>query len=164
MKYCNVEGCNSPVWGKGYCRYHQYLRSDIKRKIKVKVEPAYVRACRIVDADPNKSWCVFCGRPILGAADHHHTEGREGENLCNTAKLYRAHRRCHDEYHHLSVAALLDTFWYRSFLLRIKTQLPEVYKREVKRLEKSGLKIPTGVLCLFLCLKVSIMYSYLVYL
>lgn len=30
MKNCQVEGCVSPVWGKGYCRRHQWKRQDKK--------------------------------------------------------------------------------------------------------------------------------------
>ena len=138
MKHCSVAGCNSPVFGKGFCRFHQYLRKDIKKTIKVKVDSGYVRACRMVDADPGKTNCVFCGRSILGPADHHHTEGREGDNLCDAKKLYRAHRKCHNEYHHSSVSSLLGCEWYKSFLRRIEIELPEVYNREIRRIEKSG--------------------------
>lgn len=138
MKICNVDGCNSPVFGKGYCRYHQYLRTDTKRKIKVKVDSGYVKACKKVDADPDKKNCLFCDHSIRGRTDHHHTEGREGDNLCDAVKLYRAHRRCHDEYHHMSVDELANTGWYHPFLIRIRTKLPEVFKREVRRIEKSG--------------------------
>jgi hypothetical protein len=31
MKTCTVENCVSPVWGKGYCQRHQYLRQDKKK-------------------------------------------------------------------------------------------------------------------------------------
>ena len=151
MKYCNVEGCNSPVFGKGYCRYHQYLRTDIKRKIKVKTDSGYDKACKMVNADPDKKNCVFCNRPIRGQADHHHTEGREGDNLCDVGKLYRAHRQCHTEYHQYSISELFKTIWYLSFLTRIKTKLPAVHKREMMRIEKSGINILPGVVCSFLC-------------
>ena len=154
MKQCSVEGCKSPVFGKGYCRYHQYLRTDTKKNIKVRVDSGYVKACKIVDSDSRKRNCIFCGRPILGPADHHHTEGREGDNLCDAEKLYRAHRKCHNEYHHFSVSSLLGGEWYRSFLRRIKVALPEVYKREVRRLDKAGIIMP-----FFLYLCVSIIYS-----
>jgi len=32
MKTCRVEGCPNFIWGKGYCKSHQYLRDDLKRK------------------------------------------------------------------------------------------------------------------------------------
>jgi hypothetical protein len=31
MKTCTVENCVSPIWGKGYCQRHQYLRQDRKK-------------------------------------------------------------------------------------------------------------------------------------
>ncbi len=31
-KTCNVEDCDNPRWGKGYCKHHQYLRTDKKPK------------------------------------------------------------------------------------------------------------------------------------
>lgn len=31
-KLCNAEGCYNPRWGKGYCKYHQNLRTDKKEK------------------------------------------------------------------------------------------------------------------------------------
>lgn len=31
-KTCQYQGCHYPVWGKGYCKFHQYLRTDLKRK------------------------------------------------------------------------------------------------------------------------------------
>lgn len=27
---CSVDGCTFPVWGKGFCKYHQSRRTDIK--------------------------------------------------------------------------------------------------------------------------------------
>jgi len=33
-KTCNHPTCNWPVWGKGYCKSHQYLRIDLKEKPK----------------------------------------------------------------------------------------------------------------------------------
>lgn len=30
MKTCKATNCNNPVWGKGYCKYHQSLRTDKK--------------------------------------------------------------------------------------------------------------------------------------
>ena len=29
-KICNQDECDYPVWGKGYCKIHQYLRTDPK--------------------------------------------------------------------------------------------------------------------------------------
>lgn len=32
MKICNADNCNNPVFGGGYCKYHQYMRTDKKIK------------------------------------------------------------------------------------------------------------------------------------
>ena len=32
MKFCNAHNCNTPVFGKGYCRNHQYMREDFDRR------------------------------------------------------------------------------------------------------------------------------------
>lgn len=31
-KKCNKQGCQNPIWGGGFCRYHGYLRTDKKPK------------------------------------------------------------------------------------------------------------------------------------
>jgi len=36
MKICNKEGCENPVFGGGYCKYHQYLRTDKKKPKPIK--------------------------------------------------------------------------------------------------------------------------------
>jgi len=33
MKLCEKSGCSNPCFGKGYCKFHQYLRPDIKEKM-----------------------------------------------------------------------------------------------------------------------------------
>jgi len=32
MKFCNFPNCNNPVFGKGFCRNHQYKREDYDRR------------------------------------------------------------------------------------------------------------------------------------
>lgn len=32
-KICNKEDCKYPVFGKGYCKIHQYFRNDTKNKL-----------------------------------------------------------------------------------------------------------------------------------
>lgn len=32
MKMCAANGCSMPVFGKGYCKRHQYMRSDFDRR------------------------------------------------------------------------------------------------------------------------------------
>jgi len=35
-KKCSYSGCTDNVWGKGFCRYHQWCRDDIQKKMKDK--------------------------------------------------------------------------------------------------------------------------------
>ncbi len=35
-KICKHNDCNYNVWGKGYCKYHQYLRDDKKKTSSIK--------------------------------------------------------------------------------------------------------------------------------
>ena len=35
-KTCKHDGCNNPSWSKGFCRFHQYLRTDKKTPAKKK--------------------------------------------------------------------------------------------------------------------------------
>lgn len=32
MKTCKADNCNNPVFGKGYCKWHQHLRNDFKAR------------------------------------------------------------------------------------------------------------------------------------
>lgn len=32
MKLCQADTCNNPVWGKGFCKNHQYLRPDFDNR------------------------------------------------------------------------------------------------------------------------------------
>jgi hypothetical protein len=32
MKFCNAPNCNNPVFGKGFCRNHQYKREDFDKR------------------------------------------------------------------------------------------------------------------------------------
>jgi len=34
MKQCCVKDCKYPVFGKGFCKLHQYLRDDIVKKVR----------------------------------------------------------------------------------------------------------------------------------
>ena len=90
MKLCKVEGCSNPVWGKGYCKYHQYLRTDIStpkktqktiRKLSVKravQNEAYIslKNKSVLEArKKGKIKCFFCNKDINGIPDWHHLEG-----------------------------------------------------------------------------------------
>lgn len=31
MKTCLFDGCNNPIFSNGYCKRHQYMRTDVKK-------------------------------------------------------------------------------------------------------------------------------------
>lgn len=86
-KICCVDGCNNYVWGKGYCKYHQYLRTDKKQKsikksyirpMSEKMEEDYKIYRPLMDEymSEHKTCEVFgCCRP---SNDLHHKKGRTG--------------------------------------------------------------------------------------
>lgn len=142
MRTCNYDGCEYPVFGGGFCKYHQGYRTDKKNKSKVfrKSEPLklYIDACKNVDKSPDGRYCVFCGKPIgEGRADHHHLLGRVGDKLCDESLLKTAHRLCHATYHSLNVKQLYTISWYPDFVTRLKHISMEAYEKELRRISKS---------------------------
>lgn len=100
-KTCTADNCSYPVWGKGFCRNHQYMRTDNKKPKKPKFRSAkeqdrlnnyYPIREEYLQTYPN---CEFpeCGNY---STDIHHMMGREGDLLFNTkyfAALCRMHHR-----------------------------------------------------------------------
>lgn len=67
-KKCQVEGCNNPRWGGGYCSRHQNLRKDKKPKglnptRKKEDRPSYVPFYAAAMAKTT-GYCQECGHPI----------------------------------------------------------------------------------------------------
>jgi len=48
MKTCSVENCVNPVWGKGYCRNHQWKRVDNKKARRI-IQKSAEKKSRIPD-------------------------------------------------------------------------------------------------------------------
>lgn len=102
MKTCQSEKCNHPVWGKGYCKSHQFKRSDFKprqrdqkpiRKVSKKMSSElklYSKLRReFLEANP------FCAvYPNLPATDIHHKKGR-GKYLNDTSTWLSVSREGH---------------------------------------------------------------------
>jgi len=98
-KTCTAANCTRPVWGKGYCRNHQYLRTDKKQK---PIKPFSAKR-----TETNK---LYNARAALFIATHkkcqinspvctvhsqhvHHIKGR-GEELMNQAYWLAACDHC----------------------------------------------------------------------
>lgn len=62
MKICKKENCNNPVFGKGYCRNHQYLREDQKQKQEKKFAKSKKHELFYVSVwQKNAHECYECG-------------------------------------------------------------------------------------------------------
>lgn len=85
-KPCKYENCNYTVWAKGYCKFHQYLRTDKKpKKLKHETEKRgkenmeYLRKRKIFLSLPENEFCAVF--PWLRATEIHHKKGRIGKLL-----------------------------------------------------------------------------------
>lgn len=140
MKKC-LE-CDNPVFGKGYCKYHQYLRTDVKKKIKPvsdkrraqNKEYSVIRKKAYEEAVINKNdICFMCGKKISSNFDWHHLDGREEDNLLNDEFIVFTHHQCHMAIHNLPVHMLLRFKWYEQFLERLKIKSLLLYEREYEK-------------------------------
>lgn len=90
MKFCKVITCEKPVWGQGFCKNHQYLRTKSDEQKTYSRESKIFRQqgkeCEIKSPD--------CIKIIQGT---HHKRGRVGKNLndkkhwlrsCNPCNMY----------------------------------------------------------------------------
>lgn len=85
-KPCKYENCNYPVWAKGYCKSHQYLRTDKKpTKLKHETEKRgkenleYLRKRKEFLSLPENEFCAVF--PWLRSTEIHHKKGRIGKLL-----------------------------------------------------------------------------------
>jgi hypothetical protein len=144
-KICSIEGCNNFLFARGYCISHyksQYLSLKERKKISTKTtlrNRIYDRKRDLFISDKRnerkdlKIFCIFCGREINGEPDLHHGLGRDDDIMLNEDYWYLSHNECHtNEYHSKSYK---DIEWWDSYLDRIKDD-KEVYKKELKRMEK----------------------------
>jgi len=70
-KICKKEGCNNPVFSTGYCKYHQYLRTDKKKpksiQAKRKTPTGELNVFMEIYEENQKTWVSFLsGRPLYG--------------------------------------------------------------------------------------------------
>lgn len=117
---CNAEECNNPRFSKGYCKFHQHLRTDEKYKRSQEISRGNVNkkpktASKIVRISPvsdkqleklrlyrgvrdeymkihSTCECRDCNR---AATEVHHMGGRIGDNLINANLFLAVCRMCH---------------------------------------------------------------------
>ena len=109
-KLCDAESCYNPRWGKGYCKYHQHLRTDKKpkaiRPIAIAREEDYKiyrpRRDKYMREHPN---CEVkeCNKP---SQDLHHVNGRTNDRLYDVKYFMAICRK-----HHTKIDE--DTVWAR---------------------------------------------------
>lgn len=100
-KSCKKEGCNNPRFGKGYCKFHQYLRQDFNKKkaprkrispisdkLKDELKSYRIVRDRYMYEHPN---CEICMNP---SQDLHHKKGR-GKHLSDIKYFMAVCRICH---------------------------------------------------------------------
>ena len=146
MKTCLVSECDWRRWGGGYCKRHQYLRTDKKKKAfrpasikREKENRLYTQICNDIDKEAlltGRTECIFCGEKIEEKQwedrTHHHLLGRGGKLLYDKDYIRLAHFECHDDYHHKSVSLLP---WWSRYVERIRN-IEGLYLKEKRREEK----------------------------
>lgn len=148
MKQCKVKYCSYPVFGKGYCKFHQYMRNDLaKPKTYTKrIKPVsdkrslqmeqYLRQKDIAVTEARKSGtirCFACNKTIEDEPDWHHTDGRVEEKLLDFDHMVFMHRNHHDQIHHLPVEILMKKEWYQTYLNNLKAFDIKLYEREYEK-------------------------------
>lgn len=163
-KECIVDGCHYPRFAKGYCKNHQYLRSDNKNKSmknnlgtnrprikksgsniayrskkRSKEEIEYSKICKEIDnerKDTSQWKCYFCGKPFMPneKPEHHHLKGRDGDLLTDKKFIVLAHHKCHVLEYHSLPVSKI--WWFDKFLNRLKKEYPKLYIKEKEKLNK----------------------------
>ena len=103
---------------------------------RAKQEREYAEICKELDREAKaegKYVCFFCGEPIKGRADHHHTWGREEGLLTDKEGIILAHPECHRMYHDLPVR---KQPWREGFLERLREGYPNLYYKEREKENK----------------------------
>jgi hypothetical protein len=147
-KQCIVEGCGWNVFTHGYCKKHAYLyyknkpripKQSDKRKQQNK-EYEKIKKRKIQEAKDNHEFkCWFCDEPFNhnDIPDLHHAFGREGDKMVDERFVFLVHNYCHVyQYHVYTYKQLCETHWYERWLDKIKTKLPQLWEKEMRRFTK----------------------------
>lgn len=146
MKQCKVDGCDYPVFGKGYCRYHQYLRLDkVTKPLKSSKPISHTSAKRrsqlneynrlkaeaVQEARMKGPIRCFADNSVIdGIPDWHHIEGRIEEKLLDKSKLVFIKRQNHMDIHNLPYSILSKRPWYKTYMANLKMYYPKAYEIE----------------------------------
>ena len=132
MRTCSVFSCDNPVFGtdkrtgKGFCRFHQFLRVDkppkkrkplkssripVRSDKRAKEEEEYRRVCDKIDKElqeAGKFRCWFTDKPLSvdRKVSHHHVFGRDGDLLTEKKWIKPCLNEPHLDYHNLPIKKL----------------------------------------------------------
>ena len=144
MKQCSHPDCNFPVFSKGLCMRHWKMqwgkppkRTALKKhggsiskisKTKKKQDEEYKKVCDELDAEARaeKRWiCFFCYKSFHSPCDHHHVAGKQGLSdngislFLDKKGIVLCHRKCHREYHDITIEKLLKAPYYSALMEKI---------------------------------------------
>lgn len=101
-KTCKADGCKNPVFGGGYCKYHQYHRKD-KKLVKIpplsttrKEDKKVYMTLRKVFLSTRKECQIKAPGCSKKATCVHHKAGRVGKNYLDVSKWMAACVHCND--------------------------------------------------------------------
>jgi len=156
-----MNGCDIKVFAKDRCIYCYrkeilYPKQKLKEKKHYKITPVsekrkllnneYERKKKEKWLDlvfNKKNKCFFTDKIIdpVGPVPHfHHTLGRDGELLADMNYAFPCYFKPHREYHDLryEYKDLEKIEWYFSWLQRMKTELPIIYHKEMRLIERAN--------------------------
>jgi hypothetical protein len=134
VKTCSFDGCSNPVFGGGFCKYHQYARKmqggdqhkrkPIKRRTEKRAkDERYYKDQAKEFFDESDKRCVFCGKTVETFQGLHHWKGRTNDYLLDKRWWSVVHNDCHVyKWHRFTVAQLKEWLGgeYENFLRRLK--------------------------------------------
>jgi len=98
-KLCNADGCYNPRWGKGFCKYHQHLRTDKKQKTPNPIAKKRAEEYKIYRPRRDKYMSEHPICEVKGCCnpsnDLHHKNGRTGVMLYNIKHFMAICRKDH---------------------------------------------------------------------
>jgi hypothetical protein len=160
MKICKE--CDRPVFGGGYCRYHQYFRRKLggdlykpkprqksiipKESKRRKIEHIrYTEQVKLFKEECKEQGiykCFISGEDfddtIDGFVTVHHLHGRTGDYYTDKQYWILARNKYHLDVFHKSTIEELQKFpFWEDFLVRLKIKDLHSYHKLLKRIEKS---------------------------
>ena len=160
MRICKE--CDRPVFGGGFCKYHQFRRrmqngdkfkrkAPVKKRIPQESKKRKVEHKRYLEQvsmfkEENKIdgtyYCYLSGEEfddsIDGFCTVHHLRGRTGNYYLDKEFWILARNKYHlDVFHRMTIDELKKYEWWKPFLERLRAKDLHSYYKLLKRIEKS---------------------------